>query len=138
MNNGTPYINGQVHSAASVEISVNGVTVFNVKEINYEDKQEITEVYGLQANPVGRSEGKITREGSITLGAEEVNALVNVAPNRRLQELNLTIIVSYALGTTPVIHTLSMCKPKNNGRSVKSGDNELSYKIELSIGNIKF
>lgn len=136
--NGVPLINGEVHSAAAVEVQVNGVNIVNVKEINYDDKQEVTDVYGFQANAVGRSMGKITREGSITIGIEEKEAITAAAPNRRLQELNLIIIVSYVVGTTSIIHRLTDCKPKNNGGAVKSGDNELSYKIDLAIGDIKY
>ncbi len=136
--NGTPLINGQLHSAASVEVQVNGITIYNVKEISYDEKQETTEVYGFYANPVGRTTGKITREGSITIGIEEKEALTAAAPNRRLQNLNFIVIVSYLVGTTPIVHRLIQCQPKNNGGSVKSGDNELSYKIDLAIGDIKY
>jgi hypothetical protein len=138
MANGTPLINGEVHSAASVEIQCNGVTILNVKEINYDTKQEVTEVYGLQANAVGRSVGKITRTADFTIGIEEKEALTNVAPDRDLVKLNLLIIVSYTVGTTPILHKLIDMKPKNNGAAVKSGDNELSYKIELAAGNILY
>jgi hypothetical protein len=136
--NGTPLINGEVHSGASVEVQVNGIVIYNVKELTYDEKQEVTEVYGMQGNPVARSFGKITREGSITIGIEEKEALTAVAPNRRLQELNLIIIVSYTVGTTPIIHRLTNCTPKNNGATAKSGDNELSYKIDLAVGDIKY
>lgn len=135
---GTPLINGELHSAASVEIQVNGVSIYNVKDINYATQKEVTEVYGLQGNPVGRSEGKISRTGDITIGIEEKEALTASAPNRDLTALNMVIVVSYTVGTTPIIHRLLNCKPKNNGGAVKSGDNELSYKIDLFVGDIKY
>jgi hypothetical protein len=132
-----PLINGQMHQWASIRIMIAGLLLSGITKIDYKDEQEVDEVYGSGENPIGFGKGNISRSGSLTLYAEEVERLVDASPTRRLQDLPLfDIVVSYQTNGKIHTHTLQNCKFKSNSRSSSQGDKSVSTDLPLFVGNI--
>ncbi len=66
-----PLVNGKRYSFASIELRLLNKRYFGVKEINYKDKLEPGEMRGTSPLKLGRTRGKYTADGSITMGLRE-------------------------------------------------------------------
>lgn len=140
INNGIPNINGEMFGWADVKCSIGGNVLTGINAIEYDDKQEIKENYGMGRKPIGYGKGRISFTGKITLYQEEVIALQKAAPNGRLQDLPaFDIVVSY-LPENGIITTdvLKNCKFKENKRSLKDGDTASLVDCELLVMDIKY
>jgi hypothetical protein len=131
-------INGQSYGWNSIGLNIAGIPVAGITAINYKEEQAIEPVYGSGNRQVGYSKGKITNTGSITLQAEEVEALQAASVTGRLQDIpEFTVVVSYATDDGKIsMHTLKYCRFKNNGRDSKEGDMSIGVTIDLLIGEI--
>ena len=139
--NGIPLINGIEYGWADIWINIAGVTVTGVTGIDYDDDQEIVNVYGAGRYPVGRGKGRITCSGKISLLTSEVIALQKKAPNGRLQDIApFPIIVSYIPdeGGKVVTDKLRNCQFKTNKRNWSEGDTSKSVDIDLVISHIEW
>lgn len=135
-----PLINGRTYSWADITVNIMGIPVAGITSIRYADEQQMEDVYGAGANPVARGYGQISREGSITLHSEEVEALVNASPTGRLQDIpEFTIVVAYLPeGGTIVTHKLKHVRFKNNRTETNAGDLTIEKQIDLLIGDIQY
>lgn len=135
-----PLINGRSYGWSDIVCSPGGVPVFGIKSINYQERQEIDNVYGAGSRPVSRGEGRITYEGSLTLSMEELEKLQAASPTGRIQEIPaFPIVVSFQPTTGQIVnHVLKFCRFKNNGRQVNEGDMDISQQIDLTIGDIQW
>lgn len=139
--NGIPLINGHEYSWADIAVSIAGPIVTGITGIEYNDDQEIVNVYGAGRYPVGRGKGRITCSGKITLLTSEVIALQKKAPNGRLQDIApFPIIVSYIPddGGEVVVDKLRNCQFKTNKRNWAEGDTSKSVDIDLIISHIEW
>jgi len=142
MNNETPLINGEAVSWAQITVNLLGVPLTGITAVSYEDMQEIMNNYGKGNYPVSRGFGKVESKASITLLAEEANALIDRAPIGRLQEIpEFDIVVAYLpVGSVeaPYSHTIRNCRFKGNNRKVKQGDTKVEVEYELVVSHIEW
>ena len=139
--NGIPLINGHEYGWADIAVSIAGPIATGITGIEYNDDQEIVNVYGAGRYPVGRGKGRITCSGKITLLTSEVIALQKKAPNGRLQDIApFPIIVSYIPddGGEVVVDKLRNCQFKTNKRNWAEGDTSKSVDIDLIISHIEW
>lgn len=138
--NGVPMINGTVYSWADVVVVIGGVPVTGITAVEYDEKQEITNVYGAGRYPIGRAKGRITPSAKITLLQEEVEAIQRNAPNGRLQDLGVfDIIVSYlpdnGIIVTDKIRNVSF---PENARKWKEGQTSTEVELPLLPSHIEW
>jgi len=139
--NGIPLINGHEYGWADIAVSIAGPIATGITGIEYNDDQEIVNVYGAGRYPVSRGKGRITCSGKITLLTSEVIALQKKAPNGRLQDIApFPIIVSYIPddGGEVVVDKLRNCQFKTNKRNWAEGDTSKSVDIDLIISHIEW
>ncbi|MPM00621.1 hypothetical protein SDC9_46848 [bioreactor metagenome] len=134
-----PLINGIAYEWASIRVNLFGGIVYGITGINYEEKQDMENIYGAGNLPVERGYGNISFSSGISLLASEVEAITANAPGKRIQAIpEFDIVVAYLVGTTVVTHTLKQCRFTTNKRDVKQGDKKIEVAIELIVGNIKW
>lgn len=133
-----PLVNGVTYSYANIILNILGSTPAGVTAIEYSDMQEIEDNMGLGSYPVNRGYGNIKAEGKVTLYMEEVEALTNAAPARRLQNIpEFDIVVAYvSANNIPVTHKLRNVRFKGNNRRPKVGDKKIEVELELIISHI--
>lgn len=135
----TPLINGIAHSWSSITLTIMGVPIAGITKIDYSDDQEIEGNMGAGAKNVSVGYGSIKTEGSITLYAEEVEALTAASTTGRLQDIPpFDIVVSYTSGGKVHTHRLISVIFKKNSRSSSAGDKKIEVEIPLFIGDIKW
>lgn len=80
-------INGVAMVWSDIQIPFLGTPLTGVTEINFSEKQEKTNNYGIGNKPVSRGAGRITYEGSITMLAEEWRSIVAAAPGGSILQI---------------------------------------------------
>ena len=100
--NGIPLINGMEYCWADISVLIAGTPVTGITGIEYNDDEEVTDIYGAGRYPVARSKGRITCTGKITLLSTEINALVKKA-QRTAYEPELTTKVTVAGQTITLV-----------------------------------
>jgi hypothetical protein len=138
--NGMPLINGIAYSWGEIAVNIAGVSVTGITAVEYDDDQEVTNNYGAGRYPVSRSKGRITCTAKISLDIEEVRAITNQIPNRRLQDtMPFDIVVSYLKEEDPAkIHhdIIKNCSFKKNGRAWAEGDTRKVVELDLIPSHI--
>lgn len=121
-----------------VKVKILGRTLEGITELEYKDEQELENVMGAGAFPIGQSEGNYEAEASITLYAEEMRALTDsLPPGTRLQALPpFDVIVKYEYQGRVYTDVIRNCKIKNNGIAVKQGDKTVAFKYDLLTTHI--
>jgi hypothetical protein len=115
-----------------------GRTSVGVTEIEYKETQEKENIYGAGDEPVSRGYGKKGYEASITLPAEEVDALELIAPDGDITKIPpFPITVSFTEGSRVKTDILQFAEFMENGRSSKTGDKTIPVKLPLIIAGIK-
>nr|DAN83420.1 MAG TPA: putative XkdM-like protein [Caudoviricetes sp.] len=140
-HNGTPLINGVLHSWASIQVAIQGVPLTGITSIEYEDKQEVVNKYGAGRYPVGRGLGRITPSAKITLYLDEVSALQAKSTTGRLQDLGMfDILVGYLHPTSGLItyDKIRNCHFGDNSRKIKEGDTDIQVELELVPSHIEW
>lgn len=140
IQNGVPYVNGEVVSWADIVVTIAGVPVTGITGIEYEDDQEVSHVYGAGRYPVGYAKGRITCKGKISLLQEEAVSIQRQAPNGRLQDIapfNITVSYLPANGLI-VIDKLRNCLFSKNSRGWKEGDTKQVVDLDLIMSHIKW
>lgn len=133
-------INGKSYENADISVNIGGVILAGITALNYGEDDNIEGIYGAGRKQVSYGLGQITPSGSITLLMEEVQNILSVAPNGRIQDLppfNITVTFTDASLQT-VIHRLIKCKFKTNKIDTKTGDTSIPVEIPLFIGDIKW
>ena len=136
-----PFINGVQYHWGQVVISALGNAFVGVEKISYEEMQEMENNYGAGNYALGMGFGKIEAKGSITLYQEELEALQNAAPNRRLQAIpNFDITVTFIPepGQALVNHVIRNVRFKNNKRDMSQGDTKVTADIEFFASHVDF
>jgi len=127
-------INGVQHSWATIKVLIAGVPTIGITAINYDDKQDIENVYGAGQNPVGRGYGRITPTASVTLLRDEIESIRNASPTGRLQDLApFDIVVAFIPigGAKKANHVIKNCQFLDDGVEAKEGDTSNSMQLNL-------
>lgn len=133
-------INGKSYENADITVNIGGLVIAGITALNYGEEDGITGVYGSGRKQVSYGVGQIKPTGSITLLMEEVQNIVAVAPNGRIQDLSMfNITVAYTdASLVQVVHRLVKCKFMKNVIDTKTGDTSIPVEIPLFIGDIKW
>jgi hypothetical protein len=140
MPNFVPLINGKAYEWADITVNIMGIPIAGIDAISYEEDQKMTNNYGAGNRVVSRGYGQIEPIGSITLHAEEINALVNAAPNGRLQDIpEFQVTVAFIPnGGAVMVHKLKMCRFMKNKMDGKKGDTMIPVELPLIVGDISW
>ena len=131
-----PLINGNRHSAASVEIKVANINIIGVKSVDYSRKRSRTQVRGFHPDPLGQTLGENEYDASIEIYLAEFNQL-----QAALQQLNggkgygnsvFDVIVTYGEnGFDTITDTIRGCNIDSTEAGVSQGPEGLTRKIDL-------
>lgn len=130
-------INGRAYDWDSLTTLIAGVPVSGIVKIDYDESQVKEDNYGAGTKPVARGYGRKTSTASITLFAEEVEAICASAPNGNLINISpFEIIVSYRVGTIITTHILKNVEFTKNHRTANEGDTSLKVDLPLIVSHI--
>jgi hypothetical protein len=132
-------INGVLPSWATMQILIEGVSVTGVIAVNYDDKQDVENIYGAGQNPVGRGFGRITPTADITLLRDEIESIRKSSPTGRLQDIApFDIVVAFLpIGGAKVAnHVIKGCQFTDDGVEAKEGDTSNSKQLNLLPSHI--
>lgn len=134
-------INGQGYDFASVKITMLGnPLVAGLKGINYTTNREKVNSNGVGGEPVERTRGNKTYEGSVSLTLKEVKGIRAAAGNLPLTDIPaFSIAVTYANGVdAPTVDMLLFCEFTSDPTSTNQGDTEITVELPLIIGGIRY
>lgn len=135
--NKTPLINGRSYSWSDVQLSIGGVPVVGITNIEYDEEQAKEDNHGAGYNPVARGYGQRKASASITMYAEEVEALMDKAAGGSLLDYGVfDITVQYMVGAVIKTHVLKNAEFLKNGRRMASGDTKIEVELPLIISHI--
>lgn len=133
IDNGVPFINGTQPAWGDIVVSIGGVPITGITGIEYDDQQEMSNIYGAGRLPVGRAKGRITATAKITLLQSEVQAIQAQSRNGRLQDIApFDIVVSY-LPDNGVIKTDKIRNVQFLKNAVKWNEGDTSQPVELDL-----
>lgn len=135
-----PLVNGKSYEWADIIVNILGTPVVGITAIEYEERQGMENIYGAGRFPVSRGYGKVEPTAKITLLMEEVQAIMSVAPNGRIQDIpEFDISVVYIdSALTTVKHKLRNVRFMNNPRTSASGDTSIPVEIDLIISHVEW
>lgn len=131
-------INGNSYDWDSLLVTIQGVPVIGITEINYEDSVDMDFTYGTGLYPVDRKYGKYIATGSITLEVGEATLLEKASVDGLVQNLpqfNMQII-HMPKNQIPRVTVLNNCKIISNSRGLSQGDMNPQVTFELHISHI--
>lgn len=133
-------IRGKSYENADITVNIGGVILTSVTAINYGEEDSIEGIWATGRKQSSYGVGQIKPSGSITILMEEMQNILSVAPNGRIQDLPFfNITISYTdLSLITVIHRLVNCKFKSNKIDSKTGDTSTPIELPLFIGDIKW
>lgn len=136
----TPLINGKAYEWADIKVNLFGVPIVGITAIEYDDKQNMTNIMGAGNRVVSRGYGSFEPTAKITLLMEEIENIMSVAPLGVIQSIpEFDITVAYldaALATR--IHKLRNVRFMNNPRTSKQGDTSIPVEIDLILSHIEY
>jgi hypothetical protein len=140
MNNIVPLINGKSYEWSDIVLNILGVPVVGITSVEYNETQDMQNIYGAGRRPVSRGYGKIEPTAKITLLMEEVENIQSVAPNKLLMDIPEFDIVVAFIDTALVtrIHKIRNCRFKNNVRTSNQGDTSIPVELELITSHIEW
>ena len=117
-----------------------GSPIDGIREIEYEEDQEVENNYGAGNYPSGVGFGMVKYKASMTLFKETLVTLQGLAPSGKIQLFPpFQITVTYG-NTSQALQTdiLKFCTFKNNPFAAKVNDKLFTGKIELNIVDISW
>jgi hypothetical protein len=135
-----PLINGQSYAWSDIELSIMGVVVTGVSEIDYESERENKLHYGAGSDPISYGYGAAKCKGGLTFKMSVLESIRSVAPARDITLLPpFPIVVSFVNAVNQIVtHKLLGCMFTNDGVTVKHGDTDIEKKLNLLIGKIVY
>lgn len=137
--NTKPLINGRAYDWSSITLLIGGVYIVGVTKINYSDKQDKVNRYGAGSVPIARGNGNYSATCSITIYADEVEALTKAAPGKKLQDMgafDITVQFTPEGLTGITTHVIRNAEFTGNQRSMNQGDTAFEVELELVISHI--
>lgn len=136
-----PLINGKSHEWADIIINVLGQTITDIRAIEYDETQEMENVYGAGNRPIGRVYKNIVPTAKISMLMGTVEAL-QALPGiggvlQRIPEFDITVVYTDASFTTRT-HTLRNCRFMKNERKSSQGDGAIIVEMDLLISHVEF
>lgn len=138
ITNGIPLINGVEYGWADITLIIAGVPISGFSAIEYDDDQDIKNIYRGGRYPSSRGKGRISLGAKITISMAELLAIQAKSVNGRIQDIApFTIQVSYIPDGGKIVHDIIHdCQFKRNQRKWKEGDVSQDVELELVISKI--
>ena len=128
---------GKMAGWTSVKVEFLGRVIEGISEVEYNDTQDLENVYGAGDKQIGQSEGNYEAKASITLYTEEMRALLDSLPaGVRIQDISFNIKCSFEYGLKFYTDVIANCRIMNNGVAVKQGDKTIATKHDLLTTHI--
>lgn len=131
-----PKVNGVRFGWSSIELKLNGKPYVGVKSVNYSEKLEPTKIFGLAAQPIGRTRGEYSAEGSLEMYKAEAEALKDdlAGKGNGWGEVPFDVVIQFAEADEPPITVeLIGCRIKASDNSASQGGDPLVEKYDLDI-----
>lgn len=136
-------INGFEYASEDVKVILPGKLTpeEGVVEINYEVEKEHTEIHGMGAKAVALGRGKQMQKADITVLQSVLEGMqATLLPGQNLTQLPpFTVTVGYApAGGVATFDRLKFCRVKKYNKGIKSGDGNMTVKLDLAVGDIEY
>jgi hypothetical protein len=129
-------VNGKAYDWGDVDIKIPGLVVV-VKEISYDDEQDMEEVYGKGNKPRGYGTGNYKASGKLTMLRDDYNDFLAWCKSKGVPFYKLdipSIVVSYASeGDRTRIDELRKVKITKRSNKASQGDKSLTIDLDLMI-----
>lgn len=142
-------INGKTYDWEDAKFYLNGIPITDIREINYTDSVEHTNIYAGGSKPIGLGKGNMEGSGDLTLGRDQYQTLINVAraAGKSIYDYKPGIIVVvYGAKTVPeegdfidvsqsplATDTLYSVVFKKRDPSARQNDTGLAVKLEFTF-----
>lgn len=133
-------INGVSVAWAEIQLPFLGTPLTGVTAINWSEKQEKTNNYGIGNDPVSRGYGRKTYEGSITLLAEEWRNIVAAAPFGSILNIPFFDLPILFISPTTGLHmqqTLKSVDFTENTFDTKEGDSMIPITMPFIFSGVE-
>lgn len=128
---------GKMAGWNSVTANLLGRDLEGITELEYDDEQEMENVYGAGAMPIGQADGNYAAKGAVTLLIEErLNLLDSLPAGARLQDLSFPVVVEFEYNGKTYTDRINNCRIKNQGVAVKQNDKTIGFKHDLLVSHI--
>lgn len=137
--NNVALVEGVAYTFTQCAIVIRGQRIWGVTSIEYGLEQNKANNFGPGKFPVSRGHGEIDGSGSLDLDQDTVVKLTDMAPNRRLPDLEpFEIVVTYKNQKRLVVDTLHQCEFNDHGVSSSQGDTRNNRPFPIIIADITF
>lgn len=144
-----PDINGVRTSFCSIQFGIESIPIVGIKEINYEESQDVKPIYGTSRKPVGRPAGTVAYTGSIVVYQKEfyqviLPKLLSLGVTQGITTgawalVSAPIVIAYSEEQSPedtVSDTLSGVRLMAPKASHSEGPDALTMSLTMSIMDI--
>lgn len=134
-----PLINGKSYENADVNLNIMGSIIAGVRAISFSETLDgMKGVTGAGRDFVSYTNGKLTKEGSLTLLYEEVANIEGVAPNGKLYDIPFFPVSVSFTDATLITHAYVLtCKFKGTKMTTSDGDEAMPIELPLFVASIK-
>jgi hypothetical protein len=136
-----PLINGAEPSWSNLIVNISGLPENAITAIDYDDDQDMENIYAAGQTPVARGYGQIKPTAKITLLRSAVEAIRVSSPTGRLQDIApFDIVVQFVPqeGGTIITHKIRNCQFKRDSLSTKKGDMSIETDFDLLPSHIEW
>lgn len=135
---GVPLINGTSYAHVDIVVNILGTPVVGITALNYTEKQEITANHSTNPLPTSVGFGIVTPEATITMTLEAIQAITNIAPQNKIQNIPFFDIgVNYTtVDGNFTRHSLKKCRFKGRDLSSAVGNTQIEETLELFLAEI--
>lgn len=138
---GKPLINGVSPAHVNLVINILGTPIVGITAITYSELQEITPNHSTNPLPTSVGFGIVTSTASITLTSEAAQALSNIAPGGKIQNIpffDIGINFIPESSTTYYRHSLKSCRFKGRDLNSAVGNSQIEETLELFVAEIDY
>lgn len=136
-----PLINGVEPSWANLTVNIAGFPENAITSIDYEDDQDVENIYGAGQTPVARGYGQIKPSAKIGLLRSAVESIRGGSSTGRLQDIAaFDIVVQFVPmeGGTIITHKIRNAQFKKDSLSTKKGDMSIETDFDLIVSAIEW
>jgi len=135
---GVPLINGVSPTHVDLVINILGTPIVGITAITYSESQEITPNHSTNPLPTSVGFGIVTPVATLTMTSEAAQALSNIAPNGKIQNIPFFDIGVNFIPEGGVYTRHSLKKVRFKGRDLNSavGNSQIEETLELFVAQI--
>lgn len=136
-----PLINGVEPSWANLTVSIASLPENAITAIDYDDDQDMENIYAAGQTPIARGYGQIKAGAKITLLRSAVESVRASSPTGRLQDIApFDIVVQFIPmdGGTIITHKIRNCQFRKDSVSTKKGDMSIETDFDLITSHIEW